>query len=48
MRWGKVVTDVIPYIEEEAMEDAEIEQGAEDQFKDDHFNKKQKEVKKFA
>ena len=48
MRWGKVVTDVVPYIEEEAMEDAEIEQGAEDQFKNDHFDKKQKEVKKFA
>ena len=48
MRWGKVVTEVVPYIEEEAKEDAELEQGAENQFKNDHFDKKQKEVKKFA
>jgi len=49
MRWGKVVTEVVPYIEEEAMEDAETEQGAEDQFKNDHsLNDKKKEVKKFA
>lgn len=49
MRWGKVVTEVIPYIEEEIMADAEMEGKAEDQFKDDHFeNKKPQEDKKIA
>jgi len=48
MRWGKEITEVVPYIEEEAIEDANIEQGAENQFKNDHFDQKKKDVKKVA
>ena len=49
MRWGKEVTEVIPYIEEEIMADAELEANQEDQFKDDHFeNKKPQSDKKIA
>lgn len=40
MRWGKVVEDVEPYIEEEVMKDTQMEQEAEGQFKDDHLSDK--------
>jgi len=49
MRWGKVVTDVQPYIDEEVKQDAQKELEAKGQFEQDHFSgKEKKETNKVA
>ena len=38
MRWGVEVTDVVPFIKEEADEDNKFEQDAGNKFKSDNLN----------
>jgi hypothetical protein len=49
MRWGKDLTDILPYIEEDINMDQQLEQNAETQFTQDQFGtKKPQKVKKLA